>query len=167
MEQIYTNIGTILISINPYKRLPLYTFEQIHRYNRKGTRELPPHVFSIADRAYKSLVLEGLDQSILISGESGAGKTEATKQCLNYIAEIAGSASNIEQKILNANPILEAFGNAKTCGTTTLVVSADLRDIFEQSWPNIGAAIKNYLLRNRVFHFNRRVNVTIMSFINS
>ena len=51
VEQIYTNIGTILISINPYKRLPLYTFEQMHRYNRKGTRELPPHVFSIADRA--------------------------------------------------------------------------------------------------------------------
>lgn len=147
VEQIYTNIGTILVSINPYKRLPLYTFEQIHRYSRKGTRELPPHVYSIADRAYKALVLEGLDQSILISGESGAGKTEATKQCLNFIAEIAGSASNIEQKILNTNPILEAFGNAKTLRNDNSSRFGRFTEVFFNNAGQIsGAAIKNYLL---------------------
>jgi len=114
-EQIYTRIGTILISINPYKMLPLYTPSVIEDYIKRGKRKLPPHVFEIADQAFNYLREHELGQSIVISGESGAGKTECTKQCLQYIAEIAGSsANNVEQRILLSNPILEAFGNAKT-----------------------------------------------------
>lgn len=91
-----------------------YTPAVLNDYINRGSRKLPPHVFMIADDAFSLLKETNQSQSIVISGESGAGKTECTKQCLQYIAEVAGSASNVEQKILLANPILEAFGNAKT-----------------------------------------------------
>lgn len=113
-DEIYTNIGTILISVNPFKLLPLYTPSVMESYMKKGTRDMPPHTFNIADNAYRAMVEKKQNQSILISGESGAGKTECTKQCLNYFAELAGSVNGVEQYILLANPILEAFGNAKT-----------------------------------------------------
>jgi myosin heavy subunit len=144
-DQIYTAISEIVISINPYKQLPIYGPNQIERY-RKGLRggadgaapaELPPHVYAVADAAYTSLLRDESNQAILISGESGAGKTEATKLVLQYLAEnqnsSSGSGSNggaagvggaggenvgeeekIAQQILESNPILEAFGNSKT-----------------------------------------------------
>lgn len=113
-DQIYTNVGTILIAVNPYRDLGLYSPMKIEQYKNRGRQELPPHVFVVADQAYRGLLESGRDQSVIISGESGAGKTEATKQCLQYLAECAGSNNDVEQRILLANPILEAFGNAKT-----------------------------------------------------
>lgn len=86
----------------------------MEEYQHRGMKEMAPHVFVIADTAYRNIIEYGQNQSIIISGESGAGKTEATKQCLQYLAEVAGSASNVEQRLLVANPILESFGNAKT-----------------------------------------------------
>ena len=113
--EIYTNIGNILISINPYQRLPLYTEEIIRKYSkRKMGAQVPPHVYDIAHDSYYRLTAFSRLQSIIISGESGAGKTECTKQALQYLAAVAGSTSNVEEKILSANPVLEAFGNAKT-----------------------------------------------------
>jgi myosin heavy subunit len=112
-----TNVGTILISINPFKNIGnMYTPAKIASYqNFIGSAEPPPHVYKIAADSLKGVLDFGLNQSIIISGESGAGKTEATKQCLCYMAAVAsGSASGMEQKILLSNPILEAFGNAKT-----------------------------------------------------
>ena len=112
---IYTNIGNILISINPYQRLPLYTDEVVRKYSkRKMGAQVPPHVYDIAHDSYYRLTAFSRLQSIIISGESGAGKTECTKQALQYLAAVAGSTSNVEAKILSANPVLEAFGNAKT-----------------------------------------------------
>ena len=75
---------------------------------------MPAHPYKLAKAAHVALVDDGKNQSILVSGESGAGKTEVTKQCLSFLAEVAGSDANIEQRVLSANPILEAFGNAKT-----------------------------------------------------
>jgi myosin heavy subunit len=147
-HQIYTDVGTILISCNPYKRLPLYTPTVLESYIKKGTRRMPPHVFNSADDAFRSLREWGRSQSIVISGESGAGKTECTKQCLQYLAEIAGSVSNnVEQKILQSNPVLEAFGNAKTVRNNNSSRFGKYVEIFFNNAGEIcGAQNTNYLL---------------------
>ena len=118
-DKIYTNISSILVSVNPFKQLPLYTPEMLDKY-RNGSRGLPPHVFAIAYNAYNNMLSEAKDQSVVISGESGAGKSEATKLILQFLTDVssrsgaAGADSNkktaLEQQILAANPILEAFG---------------------------------------------------------
>jgi len=111
---IYTFTGSILVAVNPYQILPIYTSEQIKLYREKKIGELPPHIFAIGDNCYSLMKRTRQDQCIVISGESGAGKTESTKLILQYLAAISGKHSWIEQQILEANPILEAFGNAKT-----------------------------------------------------
>eukprot|EP00013_Stygamoeba_regulata_P023515 CAMPEP_0177666056 /NCGR_PEP_ID=MMETSP0447-20121125/21382_1 /TAXON_ID=0 /ORGANISM="Stygamoeba regulata, Strain BSH-02190019" /LENGTH=1567 /DNA_ID=CAMNT_0019172187 /DNA_START=105 /DNA_END=4808 /DNA_ORIENTATION=- len=153
-DEIYTNIGTILISVNPYRRLPLYTPSKIDEYAHKGNRTLPPHVFSIASDAYSQLLDMKKDQSILISGESGAGKTEATKQCLMFFAEVAGSTSGVEQNILLANPILEAFGNAKTLRNNNSSRFGKWIEVhFDEQARICGASTINYLLeKSRVVY---------------
>lgn len=110
--QTYT--GSILVAVNPYQILPIYTADQIKLYKERKIGELPPHIFAIGDNAYSNMKRYRQDQCIVISGESGAGKTESTKLILQYLAAISGKHSWIEQQILEANPILEAFGNAKT-----------------------------------------------------
>ena len=104
---IYTSIGTVLIAINPFKRIEnLYDEENMRKYkNKEFTQTDEPHVFAIADAAYTTLEEGGMNQSLIISGESGAGKTESTKQCLNYLANAAGSGSGIQTKILKAGNI--------------------------------------------------------------
>merc|ERR1719305_307089 len=137
---IYTYSGLFCVVVNPYKRLPIYTEKIIEIYKGKKRHEVPPHVFAITDIAYRSMLQDREDQSILCTGESGAGKTENTKKVIQYLAYVAASkpkgsshapASNegglsfhddeggfswgeLEQQLLKANPILEAFGNAKT-----------------------------------------------------
>eukprot|EP00002_Diphylleia_rotans_P005132 TRINITY_DN1421_c0_g1_i1.p1 TRINITY_DN1421_c0_g1~~TRINITY_DN1421_c0_g1_i1.p1 ORF type:complete len:1546 (-),score=390.98 TRINITY_DN1421_c0_g1_i1:282-4919(-) len=146
-DEIYTNIGTILISVNPFKPLPLYTPLMMERYSRKGMSELPPHIYNIAEAAYRAIVEGTVNQSILISGESGAGKTEATKQVLQYLAEVGGSTSGVEQKILLSNPILEAFGNAKTLRNNNSSRFGKWMEIlFDQKKQICGAKTQNYLL---------------------
>ncbi|XP_069473976.1 unconventional myosin-VIIb [Ambystoma mexicanum] len=113
-RNIYTYTGSILVAVNPYQDLPLYTMEQIRLYMNKRIGELPPHVFAIADNCFFNMKRKKRDQCCVISGESGAGKTESTKLILQFLASISGKHSWIEQQILEANPILEAFGNAKT-----------------------------------------------------
>ena len=112
---MYTSLGTIIVSINPYFRIPGLYDDDVAREYRGGSFELEPHVFQVAERAYSGLLDSRNNQAIIISGESGAGKTEATKQCLKFIAVNAGSSSSgVQDRILAANPLLEAFGNAKT-----------------------------------------------------
>ncbi|CAK9109242.1 High molecular weight form of myosin-1 (High molecular weight form of myosin I) (HMWMI) [Durusdinium trenchii] len=115
-DEYFTNVGTILVSINPFKWLDhLYSADQFMLYRTRSPGEdAPPHFFEISDNAFRGLRDDMQSQSIIISGESGAGKTEATKKCLQYIADIAGSNFGLEDKLLATNPILEAFGNAKT-----------------------------------------------------
>jgi myosin heavy subunit len=108
---------------------------------------MPPHVYLIADDAFNDLIAHSCDQSIVISGESGAGKTECTKQALEYLAEIAGSTDNVEQRILKANPILEAFGNAKTVRNNNSSRFGKYVEIFFNNQMTIsGARNINYLL---------------------
>lgn len=110
--QTYT--GSMLVAINPYQVLPIYTNKQINDYRGKKINELPPHIFAISDNAFQEMKRDKSNQCIVISGESGAGKTESTKLILQYLAAISGKHSWIEQQIIEANPIMEAFGNAKT-----------------------------------------------------
>eukprot|EP01130_Rhizamoeba_saxonica_P016223 TRINITY_DN745_c0_g1_i1.p1 TRINITY_DN745_c0_g1~~TRINITY_DN745_c0_g1_i1.p1 ORF type:complete len:1528 (+),score=443.15 TRINITY_DN745_c0_g1_i1:69-4652(+) len=153
-EKIYTNVGTILISVNPYKRLPLYTQDVMDDYAHRGDRELPPHPFIIGDECYKDLWDTNQNQSILVSGESGAGKTECTKVILQYLAEIAGSSSGVEQRILKANPILEAFGNAKTIRNNNSSRFGKWVEIhFDEGGSICGCRNLNYLLeKSRVVY---------------
>ncbi|XXQ37770.1 Myosin head (motor domain) [Plasmodiophora brassicae] len=146
-DQIYTNVGTILIAVNPYRDLGLYSPMKIEQYKNRGRQELPPHVFVVADQAYRGLLESGRDQSVIISGESGAGKTEATKQCLQYLAECAGSNNDVEQRILLANPILEAFGNAKTVrNSNSSRFGKYIEVFFGTSSRIVGSSNTNYLL---------------------
>jgi myosin heavy subunit len=152
-DLIYTYVSSILISVNPFKLLPIYTPEVLESY-RQGSRGKSPHVFAIADNAYNNMVNEQKDQSVVISGESGAGKSEATKLILQYIAEASSRASGIrakenslEQQILQSNPIMEAFGNAKTVRNNNSSRFGKLITVyFDGSGSVSGGSIISYLL---------------------
>lgn len=151
-DVVYTNIGTILVSINPFKWIDgLYRSELIHEHLNLPPGEIAaPHVFQIAAAAFHGLRNERANQSIIISGESGAGKTEATKKCLQFFAEAAGSAdrsSGMENKLLSANPILEAFGNAKTVRNNNSSRFGKWMEVHFNGRAQIcGSQIINYLL---------------------
>jgi len=119
-ELIYTYSGLFCIAINPYKRFPIYTLRTMEIYTGKRRNECPPHIFAIAEGAYQGMMNSGMNQSILITGESGAGKTENTKKVISYFATICSSGkkkegeASLEDKIVQTNPVLEAWGNAKT-----------------------------------------------------
>lgn len=144
---IYTYTGSILVAVNPYQILPIYTAEQIKLYKDKKIGELPPHIFAIGDNAYTNMKRFHVNQCVIISGESGAGKTESTKLILQYLAAISGQHSWIEQQILEANPILEAFGNAKTIRNDNSSRFGKYIDIhFNKQGIIEGAKIEQYLL---------------------
>ena len=117
-DDIFTFIGPILVAANPYKAIPIYTPAYVQKYFSKAIGQvLPPHVFDLANNAYVNMQRDKENQSVIISGESGAGKTEETKLALNYLAQVAGKNDGTvgkEQLLLASSPILEAFGNAKT-----------------------------------------------------
>ncbi|XP_065418739.1 myosin heavy chain, skeletal muscle, adult [Chrysemys picta bellii] len=150
---IYTYSGLFCVTVNPYKWLPVYNPEVVNAYRGKKRQEAPPHIFSISDNAYQFMLTDRENQSILITGESGAGKTVNTKRVIQYFATIAVSGEKkkeepgkmhgtLEDQIISANPLLEAFGNAKTVrndnssrfgkfirihfGTTGKLASADI-----------------------------------------
>jgi myosin heavy chain 6/7 len=119
-ELIYTYSGLFCIAINPYKRFPIYTQRTMEIYIGMRRSECPPHIFGIAEGSYQGLMNNSKNQSILITGESGAGKTENTKKVISYFASIGASGKRkegeigLEDKIVQTNPVLEAWGNAKT-----------------------------------------------------
>ena len=119
-QLIYTYSGLFCIAINPYKRFPIYTLRTMELYTGKRRNECWPHIFAIAEGAYQGMMNTGINQSILITGESGAGKTENTKKVISYFATICSSGkkkegeASLEDKIVQTNPVLEAWGNAKT-----------------------------------------------------
>lgn len=136
-----------MVAVNPYQLLPLYTVDQIRLYCNKRIGELPPHVFAIADNCYFNMKRNKRDQCCVISGESGAGKTESTKLILQFLAAVSGQHSWIEQQILEANPILEAFGNAKTIRNDNSSRFGKYIDIhFNQNGVIEGARIEQFLL---------------------
>ena len=122
---IYTYSGLFCIAVNPYKRFPIYTMRTVGVYRGKRRNEVPPHIFAIAEGAYHSMCLKCKNQSVLITGESGAGKTENTKKVITYFAFVGSTAgkkpkagdvkkASLEDQVVQTNPVLEAYGNAKT-----------------------------------------------------
>ncbi|KAG7321570.1 hypothetical protein KOW79_014428 [Hemibagrus wyckioides] len=151
---IYTYIGSVLVAMNPYQLLPIYTADQVHLYHSRRLGELPPHVFAIADSCYYNMRRNQRNQCCIISGESGAGKTESTKLILQFLAAVSGQHSWIEQQILQANPVLEAFGNAKTTRNDNSSRFGKYIEIFFNKDGVIeGAHMEQYLLeKSRVCH---------------
>ncbi|XP_055920933.1 myosin heavy chain, non-muscle isoform X2 [Eupeodes corollae] len=158
---IYTYSGLFCVVVNPYKKLPIYTEKIMERYKGIKRHEVPPHVFAITDTAYRSMLQDREDQSILCTGESGAGKTENTKKVIQYLAYVAASKpkgsgagphpaliiGELEQQLLQANPILEAFGNAKTVkNDNSSRFGKFIRINFDASGYISGANIETYLL---------------------
>ncbi|XP_069509649.1 unconventional myosin-Ia [Ambystoma mexicanum] len=149
-DEIYTYIGNVVISVNPYKPLPIYTPEKIQQYRNCNFFELKPHIYAIADEAYQSLRDRDKDQCILITGESGAGKTEASKLVMSYVAAVCNKGAEVNQvkeQLLQSNPVLEAFGNAKTLRNDNSSRFGKYMDIeFDFKGEPIGGVITNYLL---------------------
>ncbi|XP_020398060.1 myosin-17 isoform X2 [Zea mays] len=158
---IYTYTGNILIAINPFQRLPsLVDALTMEKYKGANLGDLDPHVFAIADAAYRQMINEGKSNSVLVSGESGAGKTETTKLLMRYLAFLGGRSGTgertVEQQVLESNPVLEAFGNAKTVRNNNSSRFGKFVEIqFDKSGKISGAAIRTYLLeRSRVCQIN-------------
>uniref|UniRef100_A0A673HSC4 Myosin-9 n=1 Tax=Sinocyclocheilus rhinocerous TaxID=307959 RepID=A0A673HSC4_9TELE len=150
---IYTYSGLFCVVINPYKHLPIYTEEIVEMYKGKKRHEMPPHIYAITDTAYRSMMQDREDQSILCTGESGAGKTENTKKVIQYLAFVASSfktkkdQGELEKQLLQANPILEAFGNAKTVkNDNSSRFGKFIRINFDVNGYIVGANIETYLL---------------------
>ncbi|KAH6804802.1 Myosin family protein with Dil domain-containing protein [Perilla frutescens var. hirtella] len=157
LNEIYTYTGNILIAINPFQKLPhMYNSHMMQQYKGTPFGELSPHIFAVADVAYRAMINEGKSNSILVSGESGAGKTETTKMLMRYLAFLGGRAvtegRTVEQQVLESNPVLEAFGNAKTVRNNNSSRFGKFVEIqFDKHGRISGAAIRTYLLeRSRV-----------------
>ncbi|KAI5780653.1 myosin IC heavy chain [Peziza echinospora] len=150
-QEIYTYIGHVLISVNPFKDLGIYTDEVLASYRGKNRLEVPPHVFAVAEASYYNMNAYKENQCIIISGESGAGKTEAAKRIMQYIANVSGSGSSsiqeIKEMVLATNPLLESFGCAKTLRNNNSSRHGKYLEIqFNVQGEPVGANITNYLL---------------------
>ncbi|KAK4049374.1 class II myosin [Microbotryomycetes sp. JL201] len=166
---IYTYSGLFLVAVNPYRPLPLYTADIVAQYKRGRRSANPPHVFAVAEEAWQQMTAHGESQSILVTGESGAGKTETTKKVIHYLATIASGSlpasssfdrlvqaeatpalnglGQLERKIIEANPILEAFGNAQTMrNDNSSRFGKFVRIFFNAAGAIVGANIDWYLL---------------------
>ncbi|XP_041087835.1 myosin-10-like isoform X3 [Polyodon spathula] len=161
---IYTYSGLFCVVINPYKNLPIYTEPIVEMYRGKKRHEMPPHIYAISEAAYRSMLQDREDQAILCTGESGAGKTENTKKVIQYLAHVASSHKSasagpahsqnttvlygeLERQLLQANPILEAFGNAKTVkNDNSSRFGKFIRINFDVAGYIVGANIETYLL---------------------
>ncbi|CAI2171731.1 17217_t:CDS:10 [Funneliformis geosporum] len=149
--EIYTYIGHVLISVNPFKDLGIYTDEILHSYTGKNRLEVSPHVYAVAESAYYNMNSYKENQCIIISGESGAGKTEAAKRIMQYIATVSGGATSsiqeIKDMVLATNPLLESFGCAKTLRNNNSSRHGKYLEIqFNNNGEPVGAVITNYLL---------------------
>ncbi|XP_069688950.1 myosin heavy chain 95F isoform X3 [Periplaneta americana] len=148
-DKIYTYVANILIAVNPYFEIrDLYSSMTIKSYQGKSLGVMPPHVFAIADKSFRDMKVLKQSQSIIVSGESGAGKTESTKYLLRYLCELWGTtAGPIEQKILDANPVMEAFGNAKTTRNNNSSRFGKFMEVhFDNRYQVVGGFISHYLL---------------------
>uniref|UniRef100_A0AAR2JA79 Myosin motor domain-containing protein n=1 Tax=Pygocentrus nattereri TaxID=42514 RepID=A0AAR2JA79_PYGNA len=156
---IYTYIGSVLVSVNPYRELEIYSKQHMERYRGVNFYEISPHIYALADNSYRAVRTERKDQCILISGESGAGKTEASKKVLQYYTTMCPTRNNtqsIRERLLQSTPVLEAFGNAKTLRNDNSSRFGKYMDVqFDYKGAPIGGHILNYLLeKSRVVHQN-------------
>uniref|UniRef100_A0A8B9EXN7 Unconventional myosin-VI n=1 Tax=Amazona collaria TaxID=241587 RepID=A0A8B9EXN7_9PSIT len=147
-DRIYTYVANILIAVNPYFDIPkFYSSDTIKKYQGRSLGTLPPHVFAIADKAFRDMKVLKMSQSIIVSGESGAGKTENTKFVLRYLTESYGTGQDIDDRIVEANPLLEAFGNAKTVRNNNSSRFGKFVEIhFNEKNSVVGGFVSHYLL---------------------
>ena len=149
-DQIYSYIGNVLVAVNPYKWINIYNDNNMRRYVMKNRLDVPPHIYTTAEAAYRNMQLEEEDQCVIISGESGAGKTEASKQIQGYIARVSSDGEtdknsrgpsaieNLKTVFLSSNPLLESFGNAKTLRNNN---SSRFGKYFELSFDRFGTPL--------------------------
>ena len=172
-ELIYTYSGLFCIAINPYKRFPIYTQRSMEIYIGKRRNECPPHIFGVAEGSFQGMMNVGKNQSILITGESGAGKTENTKKVISYFASIGASGKKkegevgLEDKIVQTNPVLEAWGNAKTVrNDNSSRFGKFIRIWFNQAGKLSGADMVVYLLEKSRLTFQATLERCYHAFYN-
>uniref|UniRef100_A0A286X9N6 Unconventional myosin-IXa n=1 Tax=Cavia porcellus TaxID=10141 RepID=A0A286X9N6_CAVPO len=148
-EKIYTYVGSILIVINPFKFLPIYNPKYVKMYDNHQLGKLEPHIYAVADVAYHAMLQRKKNQCIVISGESGSGKTQSTNFLIHHLTALSqkGFASGVEQIILGAGPVLEAFGNAKTAHNNNSSRFGKFIQVnYQETGPVLGAYVEKYLL---------------------
>uniref|UniRef100_A0A4W5MFX1 Myosin VAb n=1 Tax=Hucho hucho TaxID=62062 RepID=A0A4W5MFX1_9TELE len=148
-KMIYTYCGIVLVAINPYESIPIYAHDIIHAYSGQNMGDMDPHIFAVAEEAYKQMARDQRNQSIIVSGESGAGKTVSAKYAMRYFATVSGSSSeaNVEERVLASSPIMEAIGNAKTTRNDNSSRFGKYIEIgFDKNYRIIGANMRTYLL---------------------
>ncbi|XP_008402916.1 unconventional myosin-IXAa isoform X5 [Poecilia reticulata] len=148
-EKIYTYVGSILIVINPFKFLPIYNPKYVKMYDNHTLGDLEPHIYAVADVAYHAMLRRQKNQCIVISGESGSGKTQSTNFLIHHLTALSqkGFASGVEQIILGAGPVLEAFGNAKTAHNNNSSRFGKFIQVnYQESGTVRGAYVEKYLL---------------------
>ncbi|XP_066551296.1 unconventional myosin-If [Amia ocellicauda] len=158
-DYIFTYIGSVLISVNPFKQMPYFTDREIELYQGAAQYENPPHIYALTDNMYRNMLIDGENQCVIISGESGAGKTVAAKYIMGYISKVSGGGPKVQQVkdiILQSNPLLEAFGNAKTVRNNNSSRFGKYFEIqFSRGGEPDGGKISNFLLeKSRVVSQN-------------
>ncbi|XP_076007422.1 unconventional myosin-If [Genypterus blacodes] len=158
-DYIFTYIGPVLISVNPFKQMPYFTEREIELYQGAAQYENPPHIYALTDNMYRNMMIDGENQCVIISGESGAGKTVAAKYIMGYISNVSGGGSKVQHVkdiILQSNPLLEAFGNAKTVRNNNSSRFGKYFEIqFSRGGEPDGGKISNFLLeKSRVVSQN-------------
>ncbi|XP_065059730.1 unconventional myosin-Ie-like [Rhopilema esculentum] len=149
-DLIFTYIGPVLVSVNPFKQMPYFTDRDVEQYQGAAPYENPPHIYALSDNMYRNMLIEQENQCVIISGESGAGKTVNAKFIMNYIAKVSGGGTNVQkvkEVILESNPLLEAFGNAKTVRNNNSSRFGKYVEIqFSRGGQPEGGRISNFLL---------------------
>uniref|UniRef100_A0A8D3BYS6 Osteoclast-stimulating factor 1 n=1 Tax=Scophthalmus maximus TaxID=52904 RepID=A0A8D3BYS6_SCOMX len=158
-DYIFTYIGPVLISVNPFKQMPYFTDREVELYQGAAQYENPPHIYALTDNMYRNMMIDGENQCVIISGESGAGKTVAAKYIMGYISKVSGGGSKVQHVkdiILQSNPLLEAFGNAKTVRNNNSSRFGKYFEIqFSRGGEPDGGKISNFLLeKSRVVSQN-------------
>ncbi|KAM4572313.1 unconventional myosin-Va-like [Odontesthes bonariensis] len=160
---IYTYCGIVLVAINPYENLQIYEPDIIHAYSGQNMGDMDPHIFAVAEEAYKQMARDHRNQSIIVSGESGAGKTVSAKYAMRYFATVSCSTgeTSVEERVLASSPIMEAFGNAKTTRNDNSSRFGKYIEIgFDKQHSIVGSHMRTYLLEKSrvVFQTHRERN---------